>query len=55
MPISKKYPIEELLNVANAYAQKSGKLITFEYVLIDKYNSSLQDAKRLIQLKHRIP
>lgn len=55
MPISKKYPIEDLLKVANQYTEKSGKLITFEYVLIDKYNSSLQDAKKLVQLTHRIP
>ncbi len=55
MPISKKYPIEKLLEAANTYAKKSGKLITFEYVLIDKYNSTLQDAKRLVQLTHRIP
>jgi len=55
MPISKKYPIKELLAAANQYTDKSGKLITFEYVLIDKYNASIEDAKKLVQLTHRIP
>jgi len=55
MPISKKYPIEELIDAAKRYTSQSGRLITFEYVLIDKYNSSLGDAKKLVQLTHRVP
>jgi 23S rRNA (adenine2503-C2)-methyltransferase len=55
MPISKKYPIEALIKAAKDYTEQSGRLITFEYVLIDKYNASLEDAKRLVQLTHRVP
>lgn len=55
MPISKKYPIDQLIEAAREYTEKSKRLITFEYVLIDKYNSSLNDAKKLIQLTHRLP
>jgi 23S rRNA (adenine2503-C2)-methyltransferase len=55
MPISKKYPISDLLKAAADYCSTSGKLITFEYVLIDNYNASLQDAKKLVQLTHQIP
>jgi len=55
MPISKKYPIEVLIESAKNYTEQLNKLITFEYVLIDKYNSSIDDAKKLVQLTHRIP
>jgi len=55
MPISKKYPIDDLIEAAKKYTTQSGRLITFEYVLIDKYNASLSDAKKLVQLTHRVP
>jgi 23S rRNA (adenine2503-C2)-methyltransferase len=55
MPLSKKYPIEDLLDAAREYTEEMNRLITFEYVLIDNLNSSLQDAKKLVQLTHRIP
>jgi len=55
MPISKKYPIDELIAAARRYTSQSGRLITFEYVLIDKYNASLADAKKLVQLTHKVP
>jgi len=55
MPLSKKYPIEDLLEAAREYTEVMNRLITFEYVLIDNLNSSPQDAKKLVQLTHRIP
>lgn len=55
MPVSKKYPIKDLLNAAKEYSAHSGNLVTFEYVLIDKYNASEADAKKLVHLTHRIP
>ena len=55
MPISKKYPIEQLIQAAKEYTVTSNRLITFEYVLIDKYNASLSDAKKLVQLTHQVP
>ncbi|MCB0280950.1 MAG: 23S rRNA (adenine(2503)-C(2))-methyltransferase RlmN [Calditrichaeota bacterium] len=55
MPISRKYPIEELLEAARIYSENMRRIITFEYVLIDKINSSIANAKQLVQLTHRIP
>ncbi len=55
MPISKKYPIDELMEAAKAYTESSNKLVTFEYVLLDEFNASAADAKKLVQLTHRIP
>jgi 23S rRNA (adenine2503-C2)-methyltransferase len=54
MPVSKKYPIEELIDAAKNYTEQLDKLVTFEYVLLDKYNSSIEDAKKLVQLTHRV-
>ncbi|MEJ2543159.1 MAG: hypothetical protein P8Y99_03750, partial [Calditrichaceae bacterium] len=55
MPVSRKYPIDKLVEAAKYYTQKTGKRITFEYVLIKNINSSLDDAKKLIDLTRDIP
>jgi len=55
MPINKKYPLQELLNVARYYVKKSRLRITFEYVLISDFNDRLQDAHRLRQLLRDFP
>ncbi len=55
MPVSKKYPIRDLMDVVKTYTEQLDKVVTFEYVLLDKFNSSIEDAKKLIQLTHRIP
>ena len=55
MPLSRKYPIEDLLDAARDYTEEMNRLITFEYVLIDNMNASESDAKKLVQLTHRIP
>ncbi|MGD9897526.1 MAG: 23S rRNA (adenine(2503)-C(2))-methyltransferase RlmN [Calditrichaceae bacterium] len=54
MPISKKYPLEKLLDAARYYNQNTKKRVTFEYVLIDGLNSSEEDAQLLVQLTQGI-
>jgi len=34
MPINKKYPIESLVAIARRYEGKTGRPVTFEYVVI---------------------
>ncbi len=55
MPISRKYPLNDLLEAARYYTQKTGKRITFEYVLLDGINASLEDARTLLQITKGIP
>ena len=55
MPVSRKYPIDQLIEAAKYYTDKTGKRITFEYVLIKDINSSLEDARKLIELTQGIP
>ena len=47
MPINKKYPLESLLAACKKYPMPGRRLLTFEYILIDGVNSSVNDALKL--------
>lgn len=56
VPINRKYPIEELLAACKAYPTNSSyRQITFEYVMLDHVNDSLEDARELVRLIKDIP
>ena len=44
MPITRKYPFDELIQALKEYQAKINKRISFEYVLIDGLNDSYQSA-----------
>jgi 23S rRNA (adenine2503-C2)-methyltransferase len=50
MPINRKYPIEELIDICRTYPLRSHGRITIEYILIKGINDSPNDAKRLSKL-----
>ncbi len=50
MPVNKKYPLEVLLDACGQYPMPGRRLLTFEYILINGVNSSVQDAKKLAVL-----
>lgn len=50
MPISRKYPIEVLLEACRDLDLPSGKRIAFEYVLFEGKNDSIDDAARVLEL-----
>ena len=50
MPINKKYNIEQVILAASNYAKKTGRRITYEYILINDFNDSIEDAKELVGL-----
>ena len=50
MPINKKYSLEVLLDACRQYPMPGRRLLTFEYILIDGFNSSVQDARKLAVL-----
>lgn len=52
MPINRKYPLSELKKVLLNYPAPKRHGITFEYVLIDGVNDSIQDAKKLVKFIH---
>lgn len=47
LPVNKKYPLKELIPACRAYIKKTGRQITFEYILISGLNSGLQNAQNL--------
>jgi 23S rRNA (adenine2503-C2)-methyltransferase len=55
MPINRKYPLKELMAACRRFPLPSRRMITFEYVLINGVNDSLDDAKRMARLIGGIP
>ena len=47
MPISKAYKLEELLNVIKKYIDKTNRRVTFEYIMLENINDSIDCAKEL--------
>lgn len=50
MPINKHYPLKEVVAAAINYAKQTKRRITYEYILIDKYNDNLAQAEQLCKL-----
>ncbi len=50
MPINDVYPIRTLIDATQRYIEKTNRRVTFEYLLIDSINDSMQDADRLAKL-----
>lgn len=56
VPINQKYPLAELMVACREYARKGPrKHITFEYVMLDGINDTVQDARSLIKLLKTVP
>lgn len=52
MPINRKYSLAELKETLLQYPVQTRHGITFEYVMIQGVNDSLQDAKKLVKFVH---
>jgi len=51
VPINKKYPLKELMAACqNYFAHKPRRQVSFEYIMINGVNDSLEHAKELIKL-----
>ncbi len=55
MPVNRKWNIEALLDACRKFPLRQGRRITFEYVLLQGFNDSDEDAHRLIKLLKGIP
>jgi 23S rRNA (adenine2503-C2)-methyltransferase len=56
VPINKKYPLKELMEACRDNARIAPRrTITFEYVMLDGINDSMQDARGLIKLLKTVP
>lgn len=55
MPINKKWNIESLMKAADDYFHYTSRRVSFEYILIDGFNDSEENARQLVKLvKNRI-
>lgn len=54
VPVNKKYPLKDLIKSCERYVEKTGRVITLEYVLIRGKNHSLEDAERLAVISKRL-
>lgn len=50
VPIAARYPLDELLRACARYAQRTGRRVTFEYVLLEGVNDEVHHARRLGKL-----
>ena len=50
MPISKPYPLDKLMEAVKYYEKTAGRRVTFEYIMLDGINDSLECAKELVEL-----
>ncbi len=50
MPINKVYPLKDLINAVKEYIEKTGRRVTFEYILLDEINDKEENAKELCKL-----
>jgi 23S rRNA (adenine2503-C2)-methyltransferase len=50
MPVTRKYPIEQILAAVRGYVERTGRQVTFEYVLLAGVNDSDEQARELATL-----
>ena len=56
VPVNRKYPLAELLAAIRDYLEAAPRdFVTFEYVMLDKVNDSVQQAHELIDLIGDLP
>jgi 23S rRNA (adenine2503-C2)-methyltransferase len=56
VPLNKKYPIQELLETCRRYCADSPRSrITFEYVMLDGVNDSIEHAHELVRILSDVP
>lgn len=54
MPINQKYPLEEVMKACQEYQKKDGsRYITFEYLMLNGINDSVENANQLINLMRK--
>ncbi len=56
VPINKKYPIKELMAACERYLVKAPRdFVTFEYVMLDGVNDTIEHAKQLLAIVKHVP
>jgi len=54
MPVNKKHPLKELIDACDYYVNTKKRMMTFEYILIEGVNDSLEQAHKLGAIARRL-
>ena len=54
MPVNRKHPVDELMDACEYYAKTKGRMMTFEYILIEGLNDDLNLADQLSAMARRL-
>ncbi len=55
MDINLSNNLETVFEALNYFHEKTGNKVTFEYILFDGFNDSIEDARHLIELYNKVP
>ncbi len=55
MDVNRSNKLEDVVTALNYFYEQTGNKITFEYILFDGFNDSIQDAEDLIKLYRKVP
>lgn len=50
MPVNRRWPIKELIAAGDEYAARTGRRVSYEYVLIEEKNDTMEHARALGRL-----
>ncbi len=50
MPVNRRYPLERLMRAVRHHVGRTGRRVTFEYILLEGLNDSVSDATKLVRL-----
>ncbi len=55
LPVARKYKLPELMKACDYYIEKTGRRLTYEYIMIKGFNDGPEDAEKLAALlKHKL-
>jgi len=55
MPVNRRFPLDVLMRAVRHHVERTGRRVTFEYILLEELNDSVPDASRLVKLVGQIP
>ena len=55
MPINRRFPLGVLMDTLRNFPYRPNERVTFEYVMLDGVNDTLDDARRILKLTQGIP
>jgi 23S rRNA (adenine2503-C2)-methyltransferase len=50
IPASKNYPLKDLIKSCDYYTEKTGRRVTYEYIIIKGFNDGSEDLRELVKL-----